>query len=114
MTSAVEQPWREVDDMIARMQRATAAFNLGKALAAQKPARRRARETDQWGRPVYRDDEIPSPTDLFAVWRDRLTHPSEVSMPAVRDHTFVCVGGWIASGSWWLHCGRCRSWMVKL
>lgn len=67
-----------------------------------------ARPRDRWGRPRYQRDEIPPAGGGFARWRGRITHPTAVTTPPEHDHARVCVGGWVASGQWWLTCGRCR------
>lgn len=66
------------------------------------------RRRDEYGRAFYADREVPPATERFAHWRGRLTHPDAVTTPH-RDHDRICVGGWIPSGEWWLHCGRCRA-----
>ncbi|WP_280245712.1 hypothetical protein [Nocardia abscessus] len=67
------------------------------------------RTCDQYGRPIYAAHEIPPEAEAFAVWRGRLTHSGAVTSPAAgTEHQRMCVGGWIASGEWWLHCGHCR------
>lgn len=66
------------------------------------------RAVDQYNRPIYTDNEIPPADQGFAVWRGRITHPDAVATLLMKEHRVACVGGWIESGNWWLHCGVCR------
>jgi hypothetical protein len=72
------------------------------------------RRRDEHGRAYYAGNEIPPATEHFAHWRGRLTHPDAVHTPPdERRHRLTCVGGWILSDRWWLHCGICRPEMPK-
>ena len=74
------------------------------------------RRRDEYGRAFYALNEVPPATEHFAHWRGRLTHPSAWTTVAAspryfghtETHDRLCVGGWIPSGEWWLHCGACR------
>jgi len=72
------------------------------------------RPTDEFGRAVYDSWECPPADAHYALWRGALTHPSAVHTPPTYginpaySHDALCRGGWIGSGEWWLHCGRCR------
>lgn len=71
------------------------------------------RERDQYGRATYAYNEIPPATEHYAFWRKRLTSGYDAGDPGAthtpsRNHELLCVGGWIPSGEWWLHCGVCR------
>jgi hypothetical protein len=66
------------------------------------------RRTDEYDRPIFGDGEVPPPDTRLGLWRGRITHPGAVTTPAPAEHARICVSGWIASGEWWLHCGRCR------
>lgn len=66
------------------------------------------RPRDEYGRAFYAPNETPPATEKFAHWQGRLTHPSAIHTPTEHAHDFICSGGWIPSGEWWLHCGRCR------
>lgn len=75
---------------------------------------------DEYDRTLYPDNVIPPADAGFAQWRGRTCapdpgNPGRTVTPLpdghhrVREtHRYACVGGWIASGDWWLHCGRCR------
>lgn len=71
------------------------------------------RKRDEYGRAFYGDREIPPATERYARWRGKLTSGYEPSpgsgttLPEA-EHARLCVGGWIPSGEWWLHCLRCR------
>jgi hypothetical protein len=67
------------------------------------------RRRDEDGRAFYAFHEVPPADERFAHWRGRLTHPSAVHTPSKDWHHRACVGGWIASGEWYLHCGICRN-----
>lgn len=72
------------------------------------------RERDEYGRASYGNNEIPPTTERFAFWRGKMTsgyEPGRGSSVSVSetDHPRLCVGGWIESGEWWLHCSRCRA-----
>jgi hypothetical protein len=74
------------------------------------------RPRDEHGRAWFAPNEVPPAEERFAHWQGRLTHPSafcnrgdarkahEASAPL----SLRCVGGWIPSGNWWLHCPVCR------
>jgi hypothetical protein len=75
------------------------------------------RAADKYGRPIYRDSEVPPVSDGFAVWRGLTVkpgpatpgnsvggcHPSDGRRPYAR-----CEHGWVRSGAWWLHCLDCH------
>jgi hypothetical protein len=63
------------------------------------------RPVDAYGRLSYRDSEIPPQDARYAYWRGRLTHPDAVATTSPHK----CIGGWVASGEWWLHCGHCQT-----
>lgn len=67
-----------------------------------------SRERDEYDRAFFGPNEVPPADEAFAHWRGRLTHPEAVTTPSADRHDRLCVGGWIPSGKWWLHCGRCR------
>jgi hypothetical protein len=67
------------------------------------------RPRDQYGRAYFANNEVPPADEAFAHWRNMLTHPDAVHTPQAKDHDRLCVGGWIPSGEWWHHCGRCRA-----
>lgn len=68
------------------------------------------RARDKHGRPVYHWDECPPADAGLAVWRNKVT--SELPLTKgeyVGGHPGgPCLGGWIESGDWWLHCAECR------
>ncbi len=66
------------------------------------------RRRDKFGRAFYDDNEVPPATEPFAHWRGLVTHPDAVHTPPTILHDTQCSGGWVRSGDWWLHCGRCR------
>lgn len=71
------------------------------------------RDRDEYGRAVFAHSEIPPATEHFAHWRGKLTSGYEPGRgstvtPRQDEHARLCVGGWIPSGEWWLHCGVCR------
>ena len=67
------------------------------------------RPRDEYGRAYYAPNEVPPEAEQFAHWRGLRTHPRAVTTPLPDRHDRMCMGGWVASGEWWLHCGRCRS-----
>lgn len=73
------------------------------------------RRRDEYNRAFFADREVPPADEAFAHWRGRLTHPGAFCNrgDARRAHEkpgggLCCVGGWIPSGNWWLHCPVCR------
>lgn len=66
------------------------------------------RPRDEHGRPIYRSSETPPANEPFALWHGRVTHPDAVATLQPDKHRTACMGGWIESGDWWLHCGVCR------
>lgn len=79
------------------------------------PVEPEGRRRDEHGRAFYADREIPPADEHFAHWQDRLTRPDAFCNKgdARRAHDsplsmLRCVGGWIPSGNWWLHCPICR------
>lgn len=75
------------------------------------------RRRDEYGRAFYADHEVPPSDERFAHWRGRLTHPEAICNQVDAKHAhanhqdvgFRCIGGWIPSGDWWLHCPICRT-----
>lgn len=68
------------------------------------------RPRDEYGRAHFAPNETPPQTEQYAHWRGKLTHPTAVTTTLnPDDHIRICRGGWIESGEWWLHCGRCRA-----
>lgn len=64
------------------------------------------RPRDEYGRAYYAQNEVPPADEAFAHWLGKLTHPSAVVTNL--GHRHKCIGGWVESGEWWLHCGVCR------
>jgi len=75
------------------------------------------RPRDEHGRAYFAPNEVPPADEPFAHWQGRLTHPSAFcnKADARQAHAnqgaagFRCIGGWIPSGDWWLHCPICRT-----
>lgn len=63
---------------------------------------------DEYDRPVY-DDRASLPADAphLSVWRGRVVGEASTTL-SKREHSGVCVDGWIPSGDWWFHCSTCR------
>lgn len=73
------------------------------------------RPRDEYDRAIYADHEVP-PIDVgWAVWRGNVTMPdppnpgNTTTMHRDGAGRDTCVGGWVRSGDWWLHCGFCRA-----
>lgn len=67
-------------------------------------------ERDEYDRVLIPAREIP-PADIgWAVWRGRVTTPEPpyAGNVTISHDERDCVGGWVPSQDWWLHCGRCR------
>ncbi len=75
------------------------------------------RQRDQYGRPIYRHNEVPPVSDTFAVWRGLTVMPGPANRsnsvggchpkPPKRPYA-TCTSGWVRSGDWWLHCADCH------
>lgn len=71
------------------------------------------RPTDEYDRPLYLDHETPPPLAAFAIWRGNVCapdpgNPGRTVTPVHSRRDLKCIGGWVRSGDWWLHCGDCR------
>jgi hypothetical protein len=75
------------------------------------------RPRDKYDRVLYRDDEVPPIGEGFGVWRGRVVTPdAPYGGNTISGYTHTgrprgdipCIDGWVPSGRWWLHCGRCR------
>lgn len=70
---------------------------------------------DEYRRALIPSDHVP-PADIgWAVWRGRVTKPDppDASNSTTMHDERQCVGGWVPSGDWWLHCGRCRPYALS-
>lgn len=75
--------------------------------------------TDQYGRAIFTDGEVPPVDAGLAVWLGNVTaeYPpnpgnqvSDCHPPTVgRARPYAtCFHGWVRSGHWWLHCADCH------
>ena len=75
------------------------------------------RSVDEYGRPIYRDSEVPPVDASMCMWMGNITtcHPPTPANSVGGCHPknghpsyATCFHGWVRSGAWWLHCSDCH------